>query len=45
MKAAEAAVSLFLRLHAIWRPEPPESGAPPFPHGEEAEEEKTDNTI
>lgn len=35
----------FLRLYAIWRLEPPESGTPSFSHGEEAEEEKIDNTV
>lgn len=43
--ATEAAVSPFLRLYPIWRPEPSESGTPSISHGEEAEEEKIDNTI
>ena len=43
--AADAAVSPSPRLYPIWRPEPPESGTPSFSHGEEAEEEKVDNTI
>lgn len=43
--ATEVAVSPSLRLYPIWRPEPPESGTPSFSHGEEAEEEKVDNTI
>lgn len=42
---AEVAVSPSLRLYPIWRPEPPESGTPSFSYGEEAEEEKADNTI
>lgn len=43
--AAEAAVFPSPRLYPIWRPEPPESGTPSFSHGEEAEEEKVDDTI
>lgn len=44
-RATEAPCPPSLRLYPIWRPESPESGAPTFPHGEEAEEEKTDHTI
>lgn len=43
--ASEAAVSPFLRLYAVRRAEPPEPGTTPFSHGEEAEEEKADNSV